>query len=307
MSVHAVHAVHAATPKRFHVAHAFDASALPSRHLASLALVDVEAVAGGAHQGLPHDLYMVTAYCGEGLDCRSANDGAALRVVVSGLRSKPVHFDTQGRGQMAVATLTPLGLLRAFARPLDDLVDERLPLRDLVSAPQEALLHGALMDAASGPERSAVLGRWLECRIGERRALGWQAERAAAAAMSLLEAPGTPIEELALRHQVSRRQLERDFRRWLGLAPGSYARLVRFQRAASAVADGMALAHVAADQGYADQAHMTRAFGEIAGVTPRQLRERAHAAAALRAAFAHRMIMLPGASALQAVSARLAA
>ena len=133
-------------------------------------------------------------------------------------------------------------------------------------------LIAALLDAASGPERSRILARWLESRIGECRTPDWQAERVAAVAMSLLDAADTPIDQLAGRHRVSRRQLERDFQRCLGVAPGSYARLVRFQRAARAIAGGMSLAHVAAEQGYADQSHMTRAFGEIAGMTPRHLR-----------------------------------
>ncbi|VTU18579.1 bifunctional DNA-binding transcriptional dual regulator/O6-methylguanine-DNA methyltransferase [Variovorax sp. PBL-H6] len=288
-----IHAIHAAPAKRFHVAHACAAAALPGLHVASLGLVDVDAFGGGVHRGLPHELFMVTAYCDERLDCRSASDGGALRVMVSALRTRPVDFQTQGRGQMAVAMLTPLGLLRAFGRPWDNLCNERLPLRELVPPYLEAMLHGALIDAAAGPERCLVFGRWLEARIGERRALGWQAERVAAAAMSLLEAPALSVDMLACQHLVSRRQLERDFRHWLGVAPAGYARLVRFQRAACGIAEGVPLAHVAAEQGYADQAHMTRAFSETAGVTPRQLREGGGPARALRAAFAQRMIMLP--------------
>jgi AraC-like DNA-binding protein len=248
---------------------------------------------------------MVTAYCDPRLDCRSAGDGGALRVMVSTLRTRAVHFETQGQGQLAVAMLTPLGLLRAFGRPFSNLSNERLPLREIIPAAQEARLQGALIDAAPGPERSAVFGRWLESRIGERRPLGWQAERVAAAAMSLLEAPDLSVDELASQHCVSRRQLERDFRHWLGVAPAGYARLVRFQRAACAIAEGMPLAHVAAEQGYADQAHMTRVFSETAGVTPRQLREGGGPAAALRAAFAQRLIMLPACSEPEAL--RLAA
>ena len=299
-----VHVFRAAPAKRFHVAHACDTAALPA-HVVSLGLVEVEALAGGAHRGLPHDLFMVTAYCDERLDCRSEADGGALRLLVSSLRTRPVRFETQGRGQLAVAMLTPLGVLRAFGRPLGRLCNERLPLSEFVAPAQEAALQGALIDAVGGPERCAVFGRWLEARIGARRPLGWQAERVAAAAMSLLEAPELPVEELARRHGVSRRQLERDFRHWLGVAPAGYARLVRFQRAAGAIAGGMPLAHVAAEQGYADQAHMTRSFGETAGVTPRQLREGGGPAAALRAAFGQRLIMLPAPGETEAL--RLAA
>ena len=50
---------------------------------------------------------------------------------------------------------------------------------------------------------------------------------------------------------------------------------------------------------------MTRVFSETAGVTPRQLREGGGPAAALRAAFAQRMIMLPARGETEAL--RLAA
>ncbi len=169
MSVHSIHAMPA---KRFGVVHACDAAALPSAHLAALTLIDVEAAAGGSHVGLPHDLYMVTAYCDEQLACRTAGDDGSLRVVVSALRTRPARFDTCGRGQLAVALLTPLGLLRAFAYPLDDLPNQRLPLRDLISAPAQALLHGALLDAPPPAARLAA-GRAARCRATRRPSSSW--------------------------------------------------------------------------------------------------------------------------------------
>ena len=67
---------------------------------------------------------------------------------------------------------------------------------------------------------------------------------------------------------VSTRQLERDFRTWLGLSPAAYVRLVRFQRVARAVVDGAPLADIASMH-YCDQPHLNRRFREFSALTPR--------------------------------------
>ncbi|WP_076999378.1 helix-turn-helix domain-containing protein [Variovorax sp. KK3] len=163
----------------------------------------------------------------------------------------------------------------------------------LLSTQQASRPHGRSIEPCAQPQQGEVFGRWLEDRIGERRSLDGQAGRVASAAMGLLEAPGLAVDTLARTHRVSRRQLERDFRRWLGMAPAAFARLVRLQRAACSIAEGLPLAEVAAAHGYADQAHMTRAFADGAGVTPRQVRERGAAASALHAAVARRLVGRP--------------
>src|SRR5262249_59691377 len=68
----------------------------------------------------------------------------------------------------------------------------------------------------------------------------------------------------------SPRQLEREFRRRVGLSPKALSRIARFQNLLR-----LALRHptrnwaeLAADAGYADQAHMTREFRALSGATP---------------------------------------
>ena len=64
------------------------------------------------------------------------------------------------------------------------------------------------------------------------------------------------------------------FRDEFGLSPKIAARVIRFDRARrrlqQRVADGAApaLAEVAADGGFSDQAHLAREFRELAGCTP---------------------------------------
>ena len=70
---------------------------------------------------------------------------------------------------------------------------------------------------------------------------------------------------------VTRRQLERQCRRDLGVSPKMLARILRFRRAASLIARGRVRsgADLAAAGGYVDQAHLIREFQEFAGTTPR--------------------------------------
>jgi transcriptional regulator GlxA family with amidase domain len=67
---------------------------------------------------------------------------------------------------------------------------------------------------------------------------------------------------------VSRRQLERDFRRWVGTTPRHLAQVARVQHVSRMARTGASLAHIAADAGFADQAHMSRVVREMTGLTP---------------------------------------
>lgn len=67
---------------------------------------------------------------------------------------------------------------------------------------------------------------------------------------------------------VSRFQVIRDFRRAAAMTPGQYVRDRRVRRACALIGSGMPLADVAAETGFADQAHLTRTFKTIKGVTP---------------------------------------
>jgi AraC-like DNA-binding protein len=60
----------------------------------------------------------------------------------------------------------------------------------------------------------------------------------------------------------------RVFRKETGLSPHSYQTLVRVHLAKTLLAAGVAISQVAVDAGFYDQAHLTRYFKRIYGVTP---------------------------------------
>lgn len=81
---------------------------------------------------------------------------------------------------------------------------------------------------------------------------------------------------LARASGLSPRQLQRIFARETGMPPRSYLRLLRFREAVAGVqGNASGLADMAAASGYADQAHMTREFRALGGLSPGTARHRA--------------------------------
>jgi AraC-like DNA-binding protein len=72
---------------------------------------------------------------------------------------------------------------------------------------------------------------------------------------------------------LSERQLRRRFEGEVGYGPATLARVLRFQRflRAAEVTPGETLARLAADAGYADQAHLAREAKRLSGVAPSEL------------------------------------
>ena len=95
------------------------------------------------------------------------------------------------------------------------------------------------------------------------------------AATRRLGFPGSRVDELAQALGISERQLRRRFHQAVGYGPKTLDRVLRFRRLVSqaqAVSNGeIDLARVAADLGYADQAHMTRDSVRLTGMPPARL------------------------------------
>ncbi|MFC3077767.1 helix-turn-helix domain-containing protein [Phenylobacterium terrae] len=89
--------------------------------------------------------------------------------------------------------------------------------------------------------------------------------------------PSGAIRDVSDRVGLSARELRRRFAIQVGLSPKALHRVARAQmllRALRAAGPEIELARLAADLGYADQAHMTHECRTIVGATPGQLKRR---------------------------------
>lgn len=240
--------------------------------VAALGWLDFDAGQGAMHANLASDLFIVTLHVADSPEGIHAL-GPDLHVVITPVGEQPRQYRVAGHSQIAVATLTVGGMLSLFKPALLGLADRPVSLAEVCGAARTRQLWTALQNCRSVSACVTVFGRWLEAGLLEAGPLSAADGRVARSALRLsgMALSGYDAHALARLEGVTRRQLERDFRHRLGLSPGAFSRVARFQRAAAAVATGAAFADSALEHGYADQAHLNRAFKAYSGLTPRAL------------------------------------
>ena len=216
------------------------------------------------------------------LDYPSANlvieaDAAGLHGPEAG-RS---HRRLEGAGWAFGVLLQP-GVARLLTRgPMRALLGGSVPLDEVRATDAAGLAHDVRVALEAGDDAAgvAVFERWLARQhlvLGEDARLVRHVVELAEHDRGILRA-----EDLARASGLGLRTLQRLVREQLGLTPKWLIRRYRMQEAAAALAapGAPALADLAADLGFADQAHLTREFRAVIGETPRRY---ALAAAAAR-------------------------
>lgn len=193
-----------------------------------------------------------------------AEGGHALELgtaVIGGIRSsyyvkevRPVR--TIGAQLHAAACLPLLGV------PAHELAERHTRLDDVWGG-AVASLRARLWEAQSPHEALACFEAALEARLPRVRGV----HPAIAHALRRFDEHGE-VALVVADTGLSHRRFLTLFRDAVGLAPKRYCRVLRFQRAIAGVVAGEPLGAVAIDAGYSDQAHLTREFRELAGVSP---------------------------------------
>lgn len=156
----------------------------------------------------------------------------------------------------------------------------RTPLRALTNTtPSPSEVFGAtasaLEEALRGTHdldaQAKLLDAFFRSQLVDEPALE-EFQRALAA--SVASDGAATVEGISKSAGLTARQTERLFARYLGLPPKTLGRVLRFQRTMRALMrdPGCALADVAADAGYFDQAHFIKDFRRMTGGVPRGYR-----------------------------------
>ena len=187
--------------------------------------------------------------------------GPATRTVIAELPTRSIVIGVRFHPGAAPCLLDP---------PASELLDRETPLREIWGPSADELWQriGATPNVAG---KLAVAEAALAARAAAARPCD---PLVAAAVRWLARHPGGRVERLGALLGIGDRQLRRRFRTSVGYGPKNLQRVLRLQRLLALAGRGperLPLAALAAEAGYADQAHMTRELGELAGRVPSAL------------------------------------
>lgn len=199
------------------------------------------------------------------LDSGWTVEGQRFDSFAGGLYQRPVRVRHEGSCAGVQFDLEPPAVRALLGVPAGELSHRTVELEQLLGRDAKRLAD-RLHSAPDARSRFTVLDQVLlrpldRARTPHRPDVAW--------AWELMRRSGgrMRVEEVAAQLGCSRRHLAKQFDREVGVSPKVAARLIRFE-AARARLGSVPLARLAADHGFADQAHLAREFRALGGAPP---------------------------------------
>jgi AraC-like DNA-binding protein len=191
------------------------------------------------------------------------------RAAVTGPARTAFTYHLTGRGRVVGVRFRPGGARPWADVPMSRLADRELPLPALGRL---AGLDGPALQAAvqAAPDAAAAAALVDAALVPLRPPTDATVDRVAGIVALVDAEPAIRrVEDLAERAGSSVRGLQRLCAEWIGIGPKELVRWARLHEAAGRAAEGTAdWAALAAELGYADQAHLVRDFSRVVGEPP---------------------------------------
>lgn len=200
---------------------------------------------------------------------KNPGDNDRFASFAAGLYAGPVVIESFGGACCVQVNFTPLGARRFFSRPMSELTDSMVVLDDVLG-PEGMALRERLGNTPDWTARFDLAEAFVAGRLAKAREM--QVEIAWAYDSIIASGGRARISSIADNLGWSRKHLAASFSDAIGVGPKTLSRIVRFNRALGLSRQQASnWADIAADCGYADQAHLVREFRDLAGETPTAL------------------------------------
>jgi len=227
-------------------------------------------LAPAVHRGLPSPYLTLILTIDEPLVVAAHPDRrqapGRYDALIGGLHLSPALITHDGAQSGVQVAVQPLGCRALFGVPAAELARVDTALDDVVPAVFADRVRDRLRTLPTWPQRFAALDEAFAALVRD----GADVHPDVAYAYDRVVDSGGRVTVADLAGEIgwSARHLTNRFRAEVGLRPKEAARVTRFDRARRGLYTGARLTDVAARAGYFDQAHFTREFHALSGLSP---------------------------------------
>lgn len=197
------------------------------------------------------------------------------RVLMSGQLTERILLRPTGTIGVVSVRFKAAGAARFFQLPFDQIVDQVVDFSRFEKEVSQQL-HDEVARCSSHEERLEVMRSLLVQRLREESQEDIFVRQAC---QYITKSEGEySVRELVKLIGFSERQLERKFKKQVGISAKTLARIMRFQKfiALTKASSHLTLADAALACGYYDQSHFIRDFTRFSGVSPRHYLTTSH-------------------------------
>jgi len=185
---------------------------------------------------------------------------------VIGPFKRELNLYSDGLTKLVAVRFWPWGLFQFSQKPMLAVVNGIFPAEDIFGAKIKALID-SLVEKANDDSIALVRNFFsAEVKNSTRR----KSVVHSIGSRMLSDQGRMSISALTREFNLSQRRLERIFRTETGLSPKAFSRVIRFNHAKRLIQKDpdISLAELTGEAGYCDQAHFSKTFKEMFGITP---------------------------------------
>ncbi len=192
------------------------------------------------------------------------------RAMVLGQTIEPFYVEPTGFVKTFAIRFYPYGFADFFAEPINNLVNKETPIVQIFGTENADDLEEKIVKSENTEQRIGIIEKFLLERLNDKKTINRIVKNTVD---SLLSTNGAVSIKSILKDDLSkRRQLERNFKRQIGVSPKQLGKVIRLQTALKMLLNSKSenLTDIAYKSEYFDQAHFIKDFREFTGINPKE-------------------------------------
>lgn len=196
--------------------------------------------------------------------------------MVMGQRTKSFNILPVGNVDTFAICFFPIGFANFVKTPLENLVDKETPIEELFGRAEAEELEQQMLQAIDTQQRIDIIETFLLKKLNEKNTIS---NIVKSTVDTLLKTNGTTPINVILKDDISkRRQLERHFKKQIGISPKQLGKAIRLQATLQLLLNKKSdtLTDIAYENEYFDQNHFIKDFKDFVGITPKEFLDNEH-------------------------------